>query len=105
LTISAAQRGKIDQARMRRRHQTELRLLDDLGWAPTDDRETFQITMKRWPLERLLGQLAAVRLARVAETCQPSDADLDRAQELAAARDTDYDVMLHSLSRNRRRPS
>jgi len=40
---------------LRQRHEDELRLLDDLGWSPEDNRENFELTIPTEQLTRLLG--------------------------------------------------
>lgn len=48
--------GRIVEAQvLRQRHEDELRLLDDLGWSPEDERENFELTIPAEQLIRLLG--------------------------------------------------
>jgi len=48
--------GRPIEAQLRRqRHEDELRLLDDLGWSPDDERENFELTIPPERLTRLLG--------------------------------------------------
>lgn len=49
------QSGNYDAARRtRRRLEDDMRLLDDLGWEPEPDRETFELTMDPSDLARAL---------------------------------------------------
>lgn len=66
--VICLENGDIDNAqRLRRRFTADPRLLDDLGWFPTDERQTFTLTIKPRRLDLLLGQLAAIRAARLAD--------------------------------------
>jgi hypothetical protein len=88
--------GDIDTAkRLRRRFTADLRLLDDLGWSATDDRQTFTLTMKPRRLDRVLGQLAAIRAARLADAYPPVEEETARREEQAAAADASYDELMN----------
>jgi hypothetical protein len=43
--------------RTRRRHQDAMRLLDDLGWEPTQDDQEFELTMEPSGLARAVASL------------------------------------------------
>jgi hypothetical protein len=43
--------------RLRRRYEDDMRLLDDLGWEPEQDRDEFEITMDHDDLARVLRRL------------------------------------------------
>jgi hypothetical protein len=56
--------GRVLEAQLlRQRFEDELRLLDDLGWAPTDQRGAFELTMPLEQLTRLLGMFYERHLA------------------------------------------
>jgi hypothetical protein len=87
--------GDIDSAnRLRRRFAADLRLLDDLGWSATDERETFTLTMKPRRLDRVLGQLAAIRAARLVDVHLQTEEEAARQDELTAATNAGYDELL-----------
>jgi hypothetical protein len=90
------EKGDVTTAkRLRRRFTADLRLLNDLGWSATDERETFTLTMKPRRLERVLGHLAAIRAARLAEACPPTEEEAARRDELTAATDAAYDELMN----------
>lgn len=43
--------------RLRRRYEDDMRLLDDLGWEPDQDRDGFEVTMDHDELARVLRRL------------------------------------------------
>ena len=43
--------------RLRRRYEDDMRLLDDLGWEPDQDRDEFEVTMGHDELARVLRRL------------------------------------------------
>jgi hypothetical protein len=93
------EKGDIDTAkRLRRRFTADLRLLDDLGWSPTDERETFTLTMKPRRLDRVLGQLAAIRAARLADAYPPAEEEAARREELTAATNAAYDELVQRVA-------
>jgi hypothetical protein len=60
--------GKYEEARRtRRRLEDAMRLLDDLGWEPDQDRETFDLTMPQADLARALRVLSDNAAATVHE--------------------------------------
>ena len=72
------------------RYRAQLRLLDDLGWAPQDPRERFELTLPKPDLARaMLRLLNGVVLAALDRSDQPDGGATDHAvverDRLAAA--------------------
>jgi hypothetical protein len=51
--------------KLRTRYETQLRLLDDIGWNPNDPGEEFELTMPDTELAQLMLRLGRLRLARI----------------------------------------
>jgi hypothetical protein len=83
--------------RMRRAYETDLCLLDDLGWAARDPREDFELTLAPAVLARVCCRLSAIAAARLHTLCEPSDESILRAEQAAAIADASYEQILETI--------
>jgi hypothetical protein len=71
--------------RYRRRFEDDMRLLDDIGWEPGQDREEYELTMPADDLARLVGYFSKMLGASLREHfAEPDDARRLVERELAA---------------------
>jgi hypothetical protein len=92
------QAGKYEAARRtRRRLEDDMRLLDDLGWEPEQDREVFELTMPPADLARALRVLGENARATLQEHVVRPIAEADLAKRAVIAQ-TAYGNVLAQIA-------